>query len=159
MCQNWFRNSIKEVVWVLILNSAESFWIISSLPGQLHSDMEEYDAIFEFLENHRYPTDYTKNQERCLRRKAQEHFQARNGILYYSKEPANIEGSREWKNAPRSLINKERILKAYHDNNGQGKAAVVKINWLIVKWAYGLHHLVVTLEEIKLSGRLQRDFI
>ena len=63
--------------------------------------MEDYDAIYEFLE----------------------HFEARNGILYYSKEPAGSQAVREWKHVhvPRSLTEKERILKSCHDNNAQGK--------------------------------------
>ena len=80
--------------------------------------MEDYDDVYKFLESHQYPTGYTKKQKR---RKAQEHFQARNGILYYSKTSASSsQGIREWKQVPCSLIDKERILKSCHDNNAQG---------------------------------------
>ena len=86
--------------------------------------MEDYDAVYEFLESHQYPPGYTKNQKRYLRRKAQEHFQTTNGILYYSKESAGSQAVREWKQVPRSLIDKERILKSCHDNNTQGEIVI-----------------------------------
>ena len=86
--------------------------------------MEDYDAVYKFLESHQYPPGYTKNQKRCLRRKAQEHFQTTNGILYYSKEPAGSQAVREWKQVPRSLVDKERILKSCHDNNTQGEIVI-----------------------------------
>ena len=122
----WTSSTLLPGSSKLHLDHLNFAWTSSTLPpGQLHLDhlMEDYDALFEFLEN-RYPTDYTKNQKQCLRRKAQEHFQTRNGILYYSKEPANFQGSRGWKHVPRSLTDKERILKACHDNNAQGKTTI-----------------------------------
>ena len=98
---------------------------IQSVSGYLDQAMEDYDALYEFLESHQYPTGYTKNRKRSLKRKAQKHFQARNGILYYSKEPASSQGTREWKHVPRSVIDKERILKSSHDNHAQGETAIL----------------------------------
>ena len=76
-------------------------------------------TVYDFLQGN----GYTKNQKRCLRRKAQANFTCRNGILYFSKQPTSngSQEAREWKQVPRSLKDKERILKSCHDNNAEGK--------------------------------------
>ena len=48
------------------------------------SEEEEYRHVYEFIANHSYPTGFSKNQKRILRRKCQERFCIRSGLLYYA---------------------------------------------------------------------------
>ena len=38
------------------------------------SEEEEYRHVYDFIGNHSYPTGFSKNEKRILRRKCQEHF-------------------------------------------------------------------------------------
>ena len=49
------------------------------------SEEEEYRHVYEFIANHSYPTGFSKNQKRVLRRKCQERFCIRSGLLYYMR--------------------------------------------------------------------------
>ena len=80
--------------------------------------MEEYDEVYEFLNFQRYPTGFSKNQKRVLRRKSQEHFRVRRGLLFYSGVPnsqadnAKRQGKRvdrEWRQVPRTEADRKRI--------------------------------------------------
>ena len=43
----------------------------------------EYDHLFDYVAFSRYPTG-SKNQRRIIRRKCNEHFTVKEGLLYYS---------------------------------------------------------------------------
>ena len=44
------------------------------------SEEEEYRHVYEFIANHTYPTGFSKNQKRVLRRKCQERFCIRSAL-------------------------------------------------------------------------------
>ncbi len=45
--------------------------------------MEDYEEIYQFI-FHCYPTGFSKNQKRVLRRRSQDHFRVKKGVLFYS---------------------------------------------------------------------------
>ena len=73
---------------------------------------DDYDAIFTYLQRNQYPIGFDKSQKRALRRKASS-YKAENGILYY-RACRNARGPREWKQVPRSVRDRNRILEACH---------------------------------------------
>ena len=42
------------------------------------------DEYHDFITHHKYPTGYSKNQRRVIRRKCKEHLTVQDGILMYS---------------------------------------------------------------------------
>ena len=92
----------------------------------------DYDNIYEFLLYHRYPTGFSKNQKRILRRKSQEHFRVKQGLLFYSRVPrSKTHGHRDWKQVPRTAQDQERIIEACHSSL-EGKLKQLTGNRLIV---------------------------
>ena len=61
------------------------------------SEEEEYRQVYDFIANHSYPTGFSKNQKRVLRRKCQERFCVRRGLLYYACDDQN------WRQVARSV--------------------------------------------------------
>ena len=64
--------------------------------------MEDYEAVYAYLNSGTYPTGFSKNQRRALRRKCLEHFKVSAGTLYFSSERKSSikEGKeRQWKTA------------------------------------------------------------
>ena len=57
---------------------------MSPFSEELDGTMEDYEAVCDYLLRGTYPTGFSKNQRRVLRRKTLEHFELRGGILYYS---------------------------------------------------------------------------
>ena len=87
------------------------------------SAMEEYDDIYEYLENKMYPEGLSKNGKRNWRRKCQENFKIENGQLFHRKsdlrsplkeQQEQIEPA--WRLCIRTKEEKERILKASHSS-------------------------------------------
>ena len=76
----------------------------------------EYDAVYNFLQHHRYPDGFDKAQKRALRRKANDHFRVSKGLLLYCrKKTATSRGEpRAWKQVPRSAADRLRILETCH---------------------------------------------
>ena len=70
-------------------------------------EIQEYDAIFQFIRNHQYPPDFDKDQKRVLRRKARK-YRIDNARLMYQKTVGS------WKEVPRSIEERDRILKLCH---------------------------------------------
>ena len=46
--------------------------------------MDDYEELYYFCSKQTYPTGFSKNQKRALRRKCQGKFKAERGCLYYS---------------------------------------------------------------------------
>lgn len=80
--------------------------------GSMADQNEDYDAIFNYLWRNQYPIGFDKSQKRALRRKAS-NYKAENGNLYY-RASSNARGPREWKQVPRSVEDRNRILVACH---------------------------------------------
>ena len=81
--------------------------------------MEDYEVVYAYLNSGTYPTGFSKNQRRALRRKCLEHFKVSAGTLYFSSESKSSikEGKeRKWKTAVRTVNEKKRILEACHSN-------------------------------------------
>ena len=66
----------------------------------------EYEIICKFLSRHKYPSDYSKNEKRALRRKATSYKVENCALLYLTKK-----GSAQWKQVPQSAEEKDRILE------------------------------------------------
>ena len=79
--------------------------------------MEVYNQVYQFLRYQRYPSGFSKNQKRVLRRKSQENFCVKKGLLYYavSRRKRN-DGKREWRQVPRTQQDINRILHSCHDS-------------------------------------------
>ena len=69
----------------------------------------EYDLIYHFLCHREYPSGYTKNQKRSLRRKVDTCYKMDNGVMMFFHTTTGL-----WKQVPRSEKDKERILGACH---------------------------------------------
>ena len=91
----------------------------------LATAMKDDDEIYEFLTFHRYPAGFSKNQKRVLRRKSQEHFRVKRGLLFYSGLPrsqaddAKRQGKRvdrEWRQVPQTEEKRERIIQSCHSS-------------------------------------------
>ena len=78
------------------------------------SEEEEYRQVYQFIVNHSYPTGFSKNQKRVLRRKCQERFCIRSGLLYYAGE------DKKWRQVARSVEDRERIMQSCH-SSAEGK--------------------------------------
>ena len=89
--------------------------------------MEDYEEIYDFLSYGTYPTGFSKNQKRALRRKRNDHFKVLcsckqllyqfwlndyaggESLLMYSR---NVSGKqRQWRQVPRSVKEIGRILE------------------------------------------------
>ena len=81
-----------------------------------------YDDVYEFLTFHRYPTGFSKNQKRVLRRKSQDHFRVKRGLLFYSTKRRADGERRQWRQVPRTVAEQERIIRACH-SSVEGKQA------------------------------------
>ncbi len=65
--------------------AAKSVGIQNKVAFWLFCDaMEDYEEIYQFLIFHRYPTGFSKNQKRVLRRRSQDYFRVKKGVLFYS---------------------------------------------------------------------------
>ncbi len=85
---------------------------------------QDYEATFGFLTFHCYPIGFSKKEKRILRRKCQEHFRVKRGLLYYSAlrkceaDAAKRQGKRmkqEWRRVPKTGERK-RILESCHSS-------------------------------------------
>ena len=125
---------------------------------------DDYDAIFTYLQRNQYPIGFDKSQKWALRRKASS-YKAENGILYYCA-CRNARGPREWKQVPRSVRDRNRILEACHALP-EGKSLLHYLNAFVCvlrtaacyicardyhSWSYIMQ--VVTLGEIRPTTRL-----
>ena len=95
--------------------------------GRSHSccrDIMElnYDDVYDFLTFHRYPTGFSKNQKRVLRRKSHDHFRVKRGLLFYSTKRGVDGQRREWRQIPRTVAEQERIIRTCH-SSVEGKQA------------------------------------
>ena len=87
--------------------------------------MDEYEEIHEFLTFQQYPNGFSKNQKRVLRRRSQNHFRVKRGLLFYSRvsqteaDDAKGQGKRldrEWRQVARSEAQRERIIHSCHSS-------------------------------------------
>jgi hypothetical protein len=67
------------------------------------SEEEEYRQVYEFIANHKYPTGFSKNQKRILRRKCQDSFCIRSGLLHY------VGDDKKWRQVARSVEDRDDI--------------------------------------------------
>ena len=82
--------------------------------------MDDYDAVYDYLNSGTYPTGFSKNQRRVLRRRCLEHFRVQSGIFYYSSTSKSRGADRKWKMAVQSTAEKERVLRSCHsDEHGR----------------------------------------
>ena len=80
---------------------------------------ENYHEVYEFLVFHRYPTGFSKNQKRILRRRSQEHLYVKRGELLYSRIPnsravVKRQVDREWRRVVKTVQERKRIILACH---------------------------------------------
>ena len=94
------------------------------------SEEEEYRHVYDFIGNHSYPTGFSKNEKRILRRKCQEHFCVRNGLLYYAARGKETKDDQKWREVARSVEDRERIMQSCHSSD-EGKSTP-KFNNLIL---------------------------
>ena len=87
--------------------------------------MQEYVEIHEFLSLNQYPTGFSKSQKRVLRRRSQNNFRLKRGLLFYSRvskteaDDAKRHGKRldrEWRQVARSEAQRERIIQSCHSS-------------------------------------------
>ena len=81
--------------------------------------MDDYNAVYDYFNSGTYPTCFSKNQLRVLRRRCLEHFLVQSGVLYYSntaKSRAETGVDRKWKIAVRSTAEKEKVLRSCHSD-------------------------------------------
>ena len=69
---------------------------------------EECDSILVYLQNGTYPTSFSKNDRRSLRRKSAA-FMQQNGVLYYTGGNKS-----HWRRVVRTEEERKRILEACH---------------------------------------------
>ena len=85
--------------------------------------MDDYNAVYDYLNSGTYPTGFSKNQRSVRRRRCLEHFQVQSGVLYFSstaKSRAETGVDRKWKMAVRSTAEKKRVLRSCHsDEHGR----------------------------------------
>lgn len=87
-------------------------------------NMEDYQAIYSYLESNEYPDSLTKDQKRNFRRKCNENFKIENGQLFHRKcyrqcangqhQPNQLED--EWKFCLRTEEEKARVLRSCHSS-------------------------------------------
>ena len=70
---------------------------------------EDYEAVFQFLRCGQYPTSFSKNAKRVLRRKAKYNYKIKKECLLYCPQ-----GGTEWKKVPRFLKERQRIIELCH---------------------------------------------
>ena len=98
-----------------------AFWLVRSsyCDERLRRDLR----VSYFF--HRYPAGFSKNQKKVLRRKSQEHFRVKRGLLFYSGLPrsqaddAKRQGKRvdrEWRQVPQTEEKRERIIQSCHSS-------------------------------------------
>ena len=91
------------------------------------SEIEDYDAVFNYLQTGKYPQAFYKNQRCFLRRKSQEHFKIDSYSNVSSKATATG-NSQTWRIAIRSKKEKRRILASCHsDQHGEFVSASVSL--------------------------------
>ena len=83
------------------------------------SEEEEYRHVYNFLVSHCYPTGFSKNQKRILRRKCQERYCVKSGLLYYGVT-RDDDDDQQWRQVARSVEDRERIMKSCH-SSAEGK--------------------------------------
>ena len=112
--------------------------------------MDEYEEIHEFLTFQQYPTGFSKNQKRVLRRRSQNHFRVK---LFYSRvsqieaDDAKRQGKRrdrEWRQVAWSEAQRERIIHSCHSSlegtNNYGTPNATKIQrtiHVLINWQIG----------------------
>ena len=77
----------------------------------------EYDHLYDYAAFSRYPTGFSKNQRRIIRRKCIEHFRAEDGVPYYSASKVSKSAScqdRTWKIVVRTEEERRRIIESCH---------------------------------------------
>ena len=78
-----------------------------------------YDHLYDYAAFSRYPTGFSKNQRRIIRRKCIEHFRAEDGVLYYSASKVSKSAScqdRTWKIVVRTEEERRRIIESCHSS-------------------------------------------
>ena len=86
--------------------------------------MEEFDDIYEYLENRTYPEGLSKNGKRNWRRKCQENFKIEDGQLYHRKgdrkplteQQEQVEPVSVWRLCIKTKEEKDRILRSSHSS-------------------------------------------
>ena len=116
----------------------------------------EYEQLYEYAAFHWYPTGSSKNQRRIIRRRCLEHFQAEDGVLYYSSvgtskvsQMASDSPDRKWKIVVRSEEERRRIMESCH-SSPHGRCCMVGII-LYYLWD------VIQKPFVSLGGHFGRD--
>ena len=76
------------------------------------------EVVYHFLRYQEYPSGFLKHQKRVLRRKSQENFCVKKGLLYsaVSRCRKRNDVKREWRQVPRTQQDINRILHSCHDS-------------------------------------------
>lgn len=95
--------------------------------------MEDYHAVYSYLESKEYPENLTKEEKRNFRRKCNENYKIENGQLLHRKcyrqkakgqhQPNQLED--QWKLCIRTEEEKARVLRSCH-SSAIGMCALVK---------------------------------
>ena len=112
--------------------------------------MDEYEEFHEFLTFQQYPTGFSKNQKRVLRRRSQNHFHVKlfcSRVSQSEADDAKRQGKRldrEWRQVVRSEAQRERIIHSCHSSlegtNNYGTPNATKIQraiHLLINWQMG----------------------
>ena len=82
--------------------------------------MEQYDDIFEYLQNNTYPEGLSKDSKRNWRHKCTENYKIQEGQLFHRKSTRSKSKEQkdesEWKRCVRTQEEKERMLKSCHSS-------------------------------------------
>ncbi len=86
--------------------------------------MEDYTAVYSYLENNEYPEGLTKDGKRNWRRRCCENFKIENGQLFHrkcdrkKKEQEQQEPNQsEWKRCIKTNEEKDRIFRSCHSSD------------------------------------------
>ena len=71
--------------------------------------MNDYEELYHFCSTGTYPTGFSKNEKRALRRKCQGRFKVERGCLYHRNKA-------DWMQVPRDSEHVQGILESCHSS-------------------------------------------
>ena len=54
-------------------------------------EQQQYELLFSFLRDGKFPTSFTKNEKDVLRRKSKKFLVKHDGLLYYQNKKAGVD--------------------------------------------------------------------
>lgn len=76
--------------------------------------MEDYEIVYDYLNAGSYPSNWSKNDKRILRRRCANNFKISKGVLYYSTKKGGTRN--DWRIVVKNDDEKKRIMNACHSN-------------------------------------------